>query len=666
MKTKLLLQTIFDHEFFIKSVGLTKPKDYEILKAKNKDEALEYFFDNCKDSDVEISPLLSIAYYKSLRQNESVNWGDYIKDLGNYEVDPNPLISRGYLYNETGRYDVFSGLQHLAVHNNYSFKSPTMLISEKSLSRFHNQKPYNKFYTYLRDLQNENISPHPLIDLEYIRKLLLANGISPVQIKNHGIIYLWLINYDLRILPNQWIDSTFFSKNYLAEVFEHKDFIYALFDPSSYSDKSATPLVDSGTLVNQFFCERANNIVNSQLIKGKIQANSATLMQNYINTLRPNQNSAKYYIDALSPLVRGATHYIVAPFLLKGGMEKCVYFYIKALIQEKKNKVILFTTDLPDINNEMFEGLTELISLDRIGVPRDINVKSRIISALILRENPKVLVANSEAGLHAISEYGHLMRKADISVTFYAMQYDQSNNPIGYIHHWLPKIKDKIREIFTDNQTVIDSIRGYLTDEIIKSIQFSPLSMPAQINWVEHATNKSVSGKVLWAGRISSEKLSYLIPKIAELNPNIIFEIWGYFYDGPEVKSKFLSAPNINLMGPFEKFDEVASHDKYDFMLFTSKGEGMPNVIIESLSYGIPVIASSVGGIAEVISEKNGALVTDVYSPESYTEEICEFYARLRNEGIAKFSEAAKSSVKNRNWNNFLVSFNNTEFGKVL
>ena len=61
-----------------------------------------------------------------------------------------------------------------------------------------------------------------------------------------------------------------------------------------------------------------------------------------------------------------------------------------------------------------------------------------------------------------------------------------------------------------------------------------------------------------------------------------------------------------------------------DLLLLTSKIEGLPGVILESLSCGVPVISSDVGGIPEIISDGHTGFLIRDSNVQSYVKKVEE------------------------------------------
>ena len=79
-----------------------------------------------------------------------------------------------------------------------------------------------------------------------------------------------------------------------------------------------------------------------------------------------------------------------------------------------------------------------------------------------------------------------------------------------------------------------------------------------------------------------------------------------------------------------------------DLCVFPSNYEGLPISIIEALSYSVPVVASNVGGVAEILDGTNGyAIENDV---TLYAEKI-KF--ALDEENWSRLSKAARRSYEN-------------------
>jgi len=70
-----------------------------------------------------------------------------------------------------------------------------------------------------------------------------------------------------------------------------------------------------------------------------------------------------------------------------------------------------------------------------------------------------------------------------------------------------------------------------------------------------------------------------------------------------------LNESKVKFTGLLENEDIVSSYQSAKFMVMFSNYENMPVVISESLSCGLPVVATAVGGIPEYINENNGRLV---------------------------------------------------------
>jgi glycosyltransferase involved in cell wall biosynthesis len=59
-----------------------------------------------------------------------------------------------------------------------------------------------------------------------------------------------------------------------------------------------------------------------------------------------------------------------------------------------------------------------------------------------------------------------------------------------------------------------------------------------------------------------------------------------------------------------------------DFLCLPSINEGLSNVIIEAISCGLPVIASKVGGIPEIVTDKKLGVLVTPRSAESLAQGI--------------------------------------------
>lgn len=105
--------------------------------------------------------------------------------------------------------------------------------------------------------------------------------------------------------------------------------------------------------------------------------------------------------------------------------------------------------------------------------------------------------------------------------------------------------------------------------------------------------------KILCIARLAPPKNHELYIEVAKRLPNCAF-IWIGNQSNPD----FEVPENVFFIG---NIPGAGSYTEYaDLFMLPSNYEGLPMVIIESLSMGTPVIASSVGGITELLDGNNG------------------------------------------------------------
>jgi glycosyltransferase involved in cell wall biosynthesis len=118
--------------------------------------------------------------------------------------------------------------------------------------------------------------------------------------------------------------------------------------------------------------------------------------------------------------------------------------------------------------------------------------------------------------------------------------------------------------------------------------------------------------------RLSPEKGVDLLVKAAALLPHIHFLIAG---DGPERRTLMQQAPeNVNFIGRIEDTRQV--YGKADLIAIPSRQEGQGLVALEAMASGVPLVASRVGGLAEMLADKETALLTAPEDPEGLAKAI--------------------------------------------
>lgn len=136
----------------------------------------------------------------------------------------------------------------------------------------------------------------------------------------------------------------------------------------------------------------------------------------------------------------------------------------------------------------------------------------------------------------------------------------------------------------------------------------------------------------------------FLLQAIARLDRELRLEIVG---DGPQraeleaLASRLGVADRVVFRGLVPKPEVAALLRASDAFVLTSRYDNNPCALIEALASGLPVVATAVGGIPELVDERNGLLARP-QDPDSIAARIRELLDRLDRYDRAAISAAAR------------------------
>lgn len=104
---------------------------------------------------------------------------------------------------------------------------------------------------------------------------------------------------------------------------------------------------------------------------------------------------------------------------------------------------------------------------------------------------------------------------------------------------------------------------------------------------------------------------------------------------------------NVSFIGTKSQNKIWNLYRESDLLILPSHAEGIPNVVLEAMACGLPVISTSCGGVSDVISNDQNGWLVPVRDPEALANQIIEF-SRISIEKKEEIIETAFNTVKDR------------------
>ena len=150
------------------------------------------------------------------------------------------------------------------------------------------------------------------------------------------------------------------------------------------------------------------------------------------------------------------------------------------------------------------------------------------------------------------------------------------------------------------------------------------------------------SRRFIFLSQVKKEKgIDYLLKAFSLLDTTYHIDIFGPLVD---IATNEIQGSNIVYKGRVSPDNVCKTLSEYDVLILPTfwKNEGYPGIIIEAFSVGLPVIATNIGGIPEILKDKyNGILI-----PPMDSDALCD---AIRYFDESNYVEMARNSLKSFN-----------------
>lgn len=341
------------------------------------------------------------------------------------------------------------------------------------------------------------------------------------------------------------------------------------------------------------------------------------------------ENVHRLLISMLSQL-EGQTRFIVfAGHLTLGGAEYYAASIYRSLVRSYGRDAVAFVvTDSSASQAVHWLGDNpNLIFMNDLQPKLDEDSRSTILKNVIAALRPEAIFnVNSECVWRMLCSAGmSIQRMTKIYSALFGYELLENGSRIGYARtHFRDSVEFHDGVLF-DNDTFRKQVAIDLALPASITGRLTTVFAPVDPSWLLPNSFPDGPGRtrrVLWAGRFVFSKQPLLALEVARRLPSFQFDFFGGGSSIRLVRKMRRSAPaNVAFKGAFNQLGSLPISD-YDALLYTSVTDGIPTILLEAGTANLPVVATAVGGIPEVINESTGWLVVARDDPDAYAEKL--------------------------------------------
>lgn len=343
---------------------------------------------------------------------------------------------------------------------------------------------------------------------------------------------------------------------------------------------------------------------------------------------------------------------LLVPFMAKGGAEKFILSVIEALQGDDPDSHLLVIATQKINNHEWLDKLPNgSVFLDLFSLCHDLSLKELEIVTLRLIQHisgvKRIHMKNCEFVDRFSRRYIRYLKGFD--TTFYhfcdpQIIFNDAHFLNGQSFEFVSELGQQLTRVISDHKNNLTTLGNLVGPQYLPSL--ATIYNSCQISSEDRPDGLKARQRILWASRLDEQKRPHLVCRIAKAlekeGINADIDAYGgatYELIGAKI---FIGAPGVTYCGSFDGLSSIPL-DQYDAFLYTSAFDGLPNVVLEAMAAGLPVIAANVGGIGEAVTSETGYLL------ENGSEDaLVEHYVRAIKELYDDWPEALRRGKNGR------------------
>ncbi|UDM51232.1 glycosyltransferase family 4 protein [Cupriavidus sp. MP-37] len=312
------------------------------------------------------------------------------------------------------------------------------------------------------------------------------------------------------------------------------------------------------------------------------------------------------------PVARDLDPYVIilVPWLKHGGADQGVLHHTEAAVAAGKAVLVIATLDADSPWADRLPQGAVFLPFGQMARSLPWEEQMAVLTRILIQSSAKTIhLINSPLGWDVLRHHGKSLRTLGkrIFASVFCDDFDQYGVRWSYADLYFPSCLPYLDGIFCDTEAYPDELKKRFG---ISADKLHTLYFPHALD--AHSHYRAGAGRtVLWAGRFSRQKRVDLLLEIALAMPDVQFDVHGCGSSQEErnLADRLTTLGNVTVHGPFRSLDHLIEDGKYAAFLYTSAWDGLPIVLLDATAAGLPIVASSVGGVAEFITPETGALI---------------------------------------------------------